>query len=243
MTSTKVQLGRGAGDGSGLYSAEGPADHATFVHLLLIDDHALFREGLKFLLRGLEADLAIDEAGSVDAAAARRETAYDLVLLDLNLPGVGHLEALASIREAFPQAPVVVLSGEDDPRMIRATIEHGAMGFVPKSSTPEILIQALRLILARGVYLPVSALASDDGPATVATAPGDPEALMRTLSPRQIEVLRCVIRGQPNKLIARTLDLSESTVKAHLSAVLRTLGARNRTEAVYAAAKLGLRVV
>ena len=85
--------------------------------------------------------------------------------------------------------------------------------------------------------------ANDEGPATVATAPADPEALMRTLSPRQIEVLRCVIRGQPNKLIARTLDLSESTVKAHLSAVLRTLGARNRTEAVYAAAKLGLRVV
>jgi len=84
------------------------------VHLLLIDDHALFREGLKFLLRGLDQDLAIDEAGSVDAAAARRETAYDLVLLDLNLPGVGHLEALASIREAFPQAPVVVLSGEGD---------------------------------------------------------------------------------------------------------------------------------
>ena len=165
------------------------------------------------------------------------------MLLDLNLPGVGHLDALASIRDAFPQVPVVVLSGEDDPRMIRATIEHGAMGFVPKSSTPEILIQALRLILAHGVYLPVSALASDDGPSRRRRRRADPEALLRNMSPRQIEVLHCVIRGQPNKLIARTLALSESTVKAHLSAVLRTLGARNRTEAVYAAAKLGLRVV
>jgi DNA-binding NarL/FixJ family response regulator len=213
------------------------------VHLLLIDDHALFREGLKFLLRGLDEELAIDEAGSVAAAVAKRDTPYDLVLLDLNLPGVGNLEALASIRNTFPQAPVVVLSGEDEPRMIRATIEHGAMGFVPKSSTPEILIQALRLILAHGVYLPVSALASDDGPTAAVPAQGDPEKLLHNLSPRQIEVLHCVIRGQPNKLIARTLDLSESTVKAHLSAVLRTLGARNRTEAVYAAAKLGLRVV
>jgi DNA-binding NarL/FixJ family response regulator len=213
------------------------------VHLLLIDDHALFREGLKFLLRGLDQELAIDEAGSVDAAAARRDTAYDLVLLDLNLPGVGHLEALASIREAFPQSPVVVLSGEDDPRMIRATIEHGAMGFVPKSSTPEILIQALRLDPRAGRLPAGLRLAGDDGPATVAVASLETEALMRTLSPRQLDVLRCVIRGQPNKLIARTLDLSESTVKAHLSAVLRTLGARNRTEAVYAAAKLGLRVV
>ena len=178
------------------------------------------------------------------AAIAKRDAApYDLILLDLNLPGVGNLEALASIRDAFPQAPVVVLSGEDDPRMIRATIEHGAMGFVPKSSTPEILIQALRLILAHGVYLPLSALASDDTPAPAAPATGDSAALLGNLSPRQVEVLHCVIRGQPNKLIARNLALSESTVKAHLSAVLRTLGARNRTEAVYAAAKLGLRVV
>ena len=214
------------------------------MHLLLIDDHALFREGLKFLLRGLDEHLLIDEAGSVAAAVARTDAVpFDLILLDLNLPGVGNLEALATIRDAFPQAPVVVLSGEDDPRMTRATIEHGAMGFVPKSSTPEILIQALRLILAHGVYLPVSALDSDAPRGAHAEASGDPDALLRTLSPRQVEVLHCVIQGQPNKLIARTLALSESTVKAHLSAVFRSLGARNRTEAVYAAAKLGLRLV
>ena len=213
------------------------------MNLLLIDDHALFREGLKFILRGLDEHLAIDEAGSVAAALALQHTApFDLILLDLNMPGVGNLEALATIRAAFPEAPVVVLSGEDDPRMIRATIEHGAMGFVPKSSTPEILIQALRLILAHGVYLPVSALDSEESATGAADAPRDPDALLRNMSPRQVEVLHCVIQGQPNKLIARNLALSESTVKAHLSAVLRSLGARNRTEAVYAAAKLGLRL-
>jgi DNA-binding NarL/FixJ family response regulator len=214
------------------------------MHLLLVDDHALFREGLKFILRGLDEHLLIDEAGSVEAAVAMQEVSpFDLVLLDLNLPGVGDLEALASVRAAFPQAPIVVLSGEDDPRMIRATIEQGAMGFVPKSSTPEILINALRLILAHGVYLPLSALDSDEPAVGEISAIDNPDTLLRNLSPRQVEVLRSVIRGDSNKLIARKLSLSESTIKQHLSAVLRTVGARNRTEAVYAAAKLGLRLV
>ncbi len=214
------------------------------MHVLLVDDHALFREGLKFILRGLDEHLLIGEAGSVDAAIAMQEVPpFDLILLDLNLPGVGDLEALASVRAAFPQAPIVVLSGEDDPRMIRATIEQGAMGFVPKSSTPEILIQALRLILAHGVYLPLSALDSEEPLGDAVEASANPDTILRNLSPRQVEVLRCVIRGDPNKLIARKLSLSESTVKQHLSAVLRTVGARNRTEAVYAAAKLGLRLV
>jgi DNA-binding NarL/FixJ family response regulator len=114
---------------------------------------------------------------------------------------------------------------------------------VPKSSTPEILIQALRLILAHGVYLPLSALDSDAATAAAPESKVNPDAVLRNLSSRQIEVLRCVIKGQPNKLIARNLALSESTIKAHLSAVFRALGAHNRTEAVYAAAKLGLRLV
>lgn len=211
--------------------------------LLLVDDHALFREGLKFLLRGLDDELVIDEAESCAAATARQgQFSYDLILLDLNLPGVGGLEALAAMRAAYPQTPVVVLSGEDDPRTIRATIEQGAMGFVPKSSTPEILIQALKLILARGVYLPVSALDGEAVPVPHAARESS-AAVLAGLSARQLEVLRCVIQGQPNKLIARNLALSESTVKAHLSAVFRALGAHNRTEAVYAAAKLGLKLV
>lgn len=214
------------------------------MNLLLVDDHALFREGLKFLLRGLDKELVIDEAESCAAATERQGGfPYDLILLDLNLPKLGGLDALAAIRAAFPGTPIVVLSGEDDPRMIRATIEHGAMGFVPKSSTPEILIGALRLILAHGVYLPLSALDSDAQTPVAPEAKVNPDAVLRNLSTRQVEVLRCVIKGQPNKLIARNLALSESTIKAHLSAVFRALGAHNRTEAVYAAAKLGLRLV
>lgn len=212
--------------------------------VLVVDDHTLFREGLKFLLRELDASLGIDEAGDCAAAlervAARR---HDLVLLDLNLPGLRGMDALAALRAAVPEVPTVVLSGEDDPQLVRSAIKAGAMGFIPKSSTREVLIQALRLVFAGGVYLPPAAL---DTHTAALPAPAhaldvaDPAPL--GLTPRQMEVLRCVIQGKPNKSIARELDISEGTVKAHLSAVMQSLGARNRTEAVYAAAKMGLRL-
>jgi len=215
------------------------------MNVLLIDDHALFREGLKFLLRSLDAALEVDEASdcakALEHAAAR---SYDLVLLDLKMPGVAGLEALAALRDAVPAAPLVVLSGEDNPGVVRAAIERGAMGFIPKSSTPEVLIQALRLVLARGVYLPPTVLDAARTPAPVAfqDAPAG-DMVLPGLTPRQMDVLRCVIQGKSNKIIARELDVSEGTVKAHLSSVLRALDARNRTEAVYAAAKLGLKLV
>ena len=212
------------------------------MNILLIDDHALFREGLKFLLRSLDAALEVDEASdcakALEHAAAR---SYDLVLLDLKMPGVAGLDALAALHDAVPDAPLVVLSGEDNPGVVRAAIERGAMGFIPKSSTPEVLIQALRLVLARGVYLPPAVLDAARAPASVAL-PGTGDMVLPGLTPRQMDVLRCVIRGKSNKIIARELDVSEGTVKAHLSSVLRALDARNRTEAVYAAAKLGLRL-
>ena len=209
---------------------------------LLVDDHALFREGLKFLLRSLDAELAIDEASDCAQALGKAAGArYDLVLLDLKMPGRHGLDALASLREALAGAPVVVLSGEDNADTVRAAIEGGAMGFIPKSSTPEVLIQALRLVLAKSVYLPAAVL---KGPqSAVPELPQDGQSALAGLTRRQMEVLRGVIHGQPNKTIARELDLSEATVKAHLSSVLRALRARNRTEAVYAAAKLGLRLV
>jgi DNA-binding NarL/FixJ family response regulator len=125
--------------------------------------------------------------------------------------------------------------------VVRAAIELGAMGFIPKSSSPEVLMQALRLILAGGVYLPPAVL---DG-RLAEPLPAKPQAgpaKLPGITERQMDVLRCVIQGKPNKVIARELDISEGTVKAHLSAVMQALGVHNRTEAVYAAAKLGLRL-
>lgn len=197
---------------------------------------------MRFLLRNLDAGVEMDDAADCNQALERVATRnYDLLLLDLKMPGRDGLDALEALREAAPTTPLVVLSGEDDPTVVRAAIERGAMGFIPKSSTPEVLLQALRLVLAHGVYLPPAVLdAARPAPASPQVAPD--EALLPGLTPRQMDVLRCVIRGLPNKIIARELDVSEGTVKAHLTLVLRALGAHNRTEAVYAAAKLGLRL-
>ena len=199
---------------------------------------------MRFLLRGLDPRIEIDEAGdctqALEKVAARN---YDLVLLDLMMPGLDGLDALDAMRNAAPATPLVVLSGDDDPRVVRATIERGAMGFIPKSSTPEVLVNALRLVLAHGIYLPPAVLdLAPSVPVPVPPAGAPAEALLPGLTPRQMDVLRCVIKGMPNKAIARELDVSEGTVKAHLTSVLHTLGVRNRTEAVYAAARLGLRL-
>jgi DNA-binding NarL/FixJ family response regulator len=200
------------------------------MRILLVDDHALFRQGLKALLLPLDSELELDEAGTcAEALEHAASQTFDLVLLDLKMPGQSGLVALAALREAMPEVPIVVLSGEDDPHTIRGAIEGGAMGFIPKSSSQELLIQALRLVLAKGVYLPATALDGVD-----AKLPG--------ITPRQLDVLRYVIHGMPNKVIARELNISDWTVKQHVSEVLHRLGVRNRTEAVYAAAKLGLRL-
>lgn len=214
------------------------------MHILVVDDHALLRSGMRYLLRGLDPGLEIDEAGDCAQALERvAARSYDLVLLDLKMPGLGGMDALDALRKAAPAAPLVVLSGEDHPHVVRAAIERGAMGFIPKSSTPEVLVNALRLVLAHGIYLPPAVLDFVHSvPVPVPPPVDSAEVLLPGLTPRQMDVLRCVIRGMPNKAIARELDVSEGTVKAHLTSVLHTLGVRNRTEAVYAAARLGLRL-
>jgi DNA-binding NarL/FixJ family response regulator len=157
------------------------------------------------------------------------------------MPGAEGMDALRAMREAVPATPVVVLSGEEYSHVVRAAIELGAMGFIPKSSSPEVVMQALRLILAGGVYLPPAVL---DG-RLAEPLPAKPQAgpaKLPGITERQMDVLRCVIQGKPNKVIARELDISEGTVKAHLSSVMQALGVHNRTETVFAAAKLGLRL-
>lgn len=212
------------------------------MHVLLIDDHALFRRGLRLLLADLHAAIEFTEADDCACASALVDLKPDLVLLDLHMPGSRGLDALAFAKSAFESAALVVLSGEDDPPLIRQAIESGAAGFVPKSSTPEVLKSALRLILAGGVYLPPHALRGLAAPGATAAEPARRSAgpLAGRLSERQHEVLRRAIQGKSNKLIARELRVSEGTVKAHLSASFRALGVGNRTEAVYAAARFGL---
>lgn len=207
------------------------------MRILLIDDHPIFVEGLKLLLLELDGNLELDDACDLRKAdSLLAENSYELVLLDLKLSNSCGLETLESFRESHYETPVVVLSGEDSPRIVKKSIDRGAMGFIPKSSTPDILINALRLVLANGIYLPPRILASDSEYDLGETSS------LESLSKKQKEVLRYVIRGEPNKSIARELHMSESTVKAHLSSVLQILGARNRTEAVFIAARQGMNI-
>ena len=211
------------------------------MHILLIDDHALFRRGLRLMLRELEQDTDISEADSLLQALDLRGAAFELILLDMTMPGVDGIEALQAIKQTFPLAALVVMSGEDSPALIRRAIEHGAMGYVPKTSTPEVMIHALQLVLSNGVYLPPQLL--HDNLATTPVTPPKSAAstgVVPSLTLRQADVLRLALKGAPNKVIARELDISEGTVKSHLSTVFRTLNVRNRTEALYCAARLGL---
>lgn len=216
--------------------------------LLVVDDHTLFRQGLKFLLRDLNEQLVIEEASNCQQALGMDAQFFDLILLDLNMPGTTGLDGLAAIKQAFERSHIVVLSGEEDPRQVRRAIENGAMGYVPKSSSPEVLLSALQIVLAGSIYLPPLALKDlgpDLTPPTPAAAPVPDKStptLDDLLSPRQIEVLHKAIAGKSNKLIARELDIAEATVKAHLAAAFVALGVHNRTEAVYVAARLGLTI-
>ena len=212
------------------------------MRILIVDDHALFRQGLRFLLRDLDAELEISEAGDCAQAIALGAQPFDVVLLDLHMPGVAGLAALEAVRQEFEASRIVVLSGEEDPRQIRRAIDAGAVGFIPKSATPEVLLGALRLVLADGIYLPTVALRGVDEPGAPESGGMTNDRLRETLSERQVDVLQKAVQGKANKVIARELGISEGTVKAHLSAAFRALGVHNRTEAVYAAARSGLQL-
>lgn len=210
------------------------------MRVFLVDDHHLFRSGLCFLLSGLQSDIQFAEAGNIDDVINFDDKSdIDLVLLDLYLPGTEGFDALESIKQNY-QCSVVVLSSEDDPHIIRSTIAHGAAGFIPKSSSPEVLVAALQLVLANGIYLPPHVLNDSLDNQNTSSKTQQRDAIIGQLSERQLDVLIKAAQGKSNKIIARELHIAEGTVKAHLSACYRVLEVDNRTEAVYATASMGL---
>lgn len=225
------------------------------MQVLLIDDHTLFRRGLRMLLRDLDESLDVSEASHLEDALNLRGSSFDLVLLDMNMPGRNGPGMIPLVRETFATAAVVVVSGEDSPAVIREAISVGASGYIPKTSTPELMLGALRLVLAHGVYLPMQVLAGT-APATApapapvpgaAVAAADTPAPPNPLAPkapfltaRQWEILRQALRGVPNKVVADRLGIAPGTVKSHLSTIYRALNVRNRVEAVYVVAKFGI---
>ena len=206
--------------------------------LLIVDDHALIREAVRHVVSALADDVTVLAAGSNTQgfALAEEEPDLDLLLLDFHLAGLDGVPAIRAWRQRFPALPVVVLSSSEDRTTVLAAMAAGAAGFVPKSSSNELMLSALRVVLAGGRYLPADVLARPQ--AAVRPAPASLDAL--GLTPRQLDVLRLIAAGKPNKLICDELGLAERTVKAHVTEVLRALGVSSRTQAALAAARLGL---
>jgi DNA-binding NarL/FixJ family response regulator len=220
--------------------------------ILIADDHRLVIEAVKAKLSELEPGIAFVLAMSVDELLAGATDDLDLALIDLNMPGADGQAHIEEIRRRHPAVPVIVLSGYEDPAIMRSALECGVLGFIPKAYSPDVMLSAVRLVLAGGVYVPpmmltalppgiVAGVAPQAG-STLPTRNGGGtqtlEHLRNVLTERQVEVLQLLSQGKPNKLIGRSLGISEGTVKIHLAAIFRALNVRNRTEAVVAAQAL-----
>ena len=213
-----------------------PKINEKLVKILVVDDHALVREGLRQVLKGLEENLEVLQAGNCEQAfvLAHRHGDLDLVLLDYHLPDMNGLDALAIFGERHPELPIVLLSGSANTQMMRQVLQAGAAGFVTKSCVSDELLRAVRSVLDGDIYLPQELTSS---PPLIQQDPvGRP-----LLTQRQDLVLRCLLDGLANREIAEQLHVSEETVKTHVAAILRQFDVQNRTQAVVAAARIGYR--
>jgi len=213
------------------------------VRALVVDDHPLIQAAVSNVLHRLEPEWAIDVASDCergpDLAGVGPEPA--LVLLDLVLPGISGIAAVKLWRTRYPATAVVVLSATTDQATVLAAMDAGAAGFIPKSSSNEVMLSALRLVLAGGRYLPPELLRSSGNQGgTLRSRQAAPSERTLGLSPRQFDVLRLIAQGAPNKSICRELGLAERTVKAHITVIFRALNVTSRTQAAIEASKRGL---
>lgn len=222
--------------------------------VLIADDHRLIIEGVKTKLSELEQDVecvvAMDIAEFESAIDRPHDDPLDLAIIDITMPGAQGHRHIAQMRRRAPEIPIIVLSGSEDTELIRTLLELGVRGFIPKAYSPDVMLSAVRLVLAGGVYVPPMLLAGVQArgwtppPAPEAPSASSPaeryslDGLRQILTERQIDVMRLLSQGKPNKLIARDLGISEGTVKIHLAAIFRALNVRNRVEAVVASRRL-----
>ena len=214
--------------------------------ILIVDDHSLVREGLKAILCLSELTPNFVEAWDADTVQTQLEQHPDiaLMLLDIQMPGCTGLELLSQIVKQRPLLPIIMLSAEHDTQTVTQALNSGASGFLPKNSLNQVLVSAIRLVLAGGIYIPPEALHKT---APIPTAAVPPERTTPTLeslgfTARQIDVFRLLVQGQSNKQICRQIDVAEATVKIHVRAILRSLTVSSRSEAIAKAAQLGLQV-
>jgi DNA-binding NarL/FixJ family response regulator len=211
--------------------------------ILIVDDHVLIREALRGVLKGIQRGATILEAPDGRRALETVESQDDinLVLLDLNLPDRHGLSLLTELRQQHPALGIVVLSALQDHVDIRKALDLGALGYIPKSAPRDVMLNALRLVFAGGIYIPPEALALNENSRSAPPRSDRPIVSPSEigLSDRQLEVLALLMQGKSNKSICRTLNLMEPTVKHHVASILRALKVTNRTQAVVAANELG----
>ena len=219
------------------------------MRVLIVDDHPLIRTGVSAMLSRHDGDCTVLEAPDCRSAIAHLadgKPAPDLILLDLNMPDCAGLAALEAVRDAAPDTPVIVLSADDDRDTILDALNLGAMGFIPKTMNPELVWSALGLVLAGGIYVPHKVISGQkDSLPSGSGAPATDEGASLTslgLTERQVDTLRMLVKGLPNKTIARNLGISEATVKVYVSASLRAMNVTSRTQAVIWLAQNGIRL-
>ncbi len=204
--------------------------------ILIVDDHPLFREALKQALLGGIANASVTLAGSLDAATAilGKDDDYDLILLDLRMPGVQGLSGLIYLRAQHPNVPVAVITASDDNGLVQKALNLNASGFIPKTSGIDTIIAAVNAVLNGDIWAP-------EGDQQASAADKEAEEIARrvaTLTAQQIRVLMMLKEGLLNKQIAYELNVSEATIKAHVSAILQKLNVSSRTQAVIAASRI-----
>lgn len=219
---------------------QGNNQGVTTMRILFADDHPLFREGVKPVLAKLGPDVEIIEAKDYPSAfdAARDNSDIDLALMDLYMPGMAGLDGITRFRAAYPHIPIAVLSAADERDNIQRLLAKGTLGYICKSSPSDVILSAIKLILAGGVYVPPSLL--EGGMETECTPIVLENGRQESLTPRQVDVLRELIKGLNNRQIAQNLKVTEGTVKIHLATIFRILNVSSRTEALLVAQKMGL---
>jgi DNA-binding NarL/FixJ family response regulator len=208
----------------------------TLYRLVIADDHPLFRGALREAVSGMFSHVEFSEAGSFDEVSKLLDAGadVDLILLDLSMPGVRGFSGLMYLRAQYPGVPVVVVSGNDDPAVIRRCMDFGASGFIPKTLDNDGMRSAISTVLKGGIWTPpdVNLEAGTDAETAALLS------RLATLTPQQVRVLMMLSEGLLNKQIAYELSVSEATVKAHVSAILQKLGVESRTQAVIAASRI-----
>ena len=220
--------------------------------ILLIDDHALFRDGLSYVLERLADNVRLYEAADAMEALAivSQKVPLDLVLLDLDLGESDGMSVLTVLRNQVPELPVVVVSATEQPETIQEMLDAGVLGYIPKSSSGEVMLSALRLVLSGGLYIPPVLMAAETRPASgrvyasfsrhLKEKHRAEHSLPARLTARQIEVLALMSQGLTNRQIGQSMALAETTVKTHVRAIFKGLDVSSRTQAVLVAQKLGL---